>query len=110
MERALLKYFDSEYKDLTTYTNKGWKDLIFFIKDGTVIFEYQTKGNFNPGRVSVNPLIWSFLQTFFGLDSHNISYTLGEWLEDNYNMEVTGVSRYTTSNFNEIEKNYNLSK
>ena len=110
MERALLKYFDSEFKDLTPYTNKEWKDLIFFMKDGTVIFEYHTKRSFNPYRVNVNPLVWSFLQTFFGLESPLIAHTLGDWFEDNYNMEVTGVSRYKTTNYDDVEKNYNLSK
>ena len=110
MERALLKYFDSEFKDLTPYTNKEWKDLIFFMKDGTVVFEYHTNKSMLSGRVGVNPLVWSFLQTFFGLESPLIAHTLGDWLEDNYNMKVTGVSRYNTTNYDDVEKMYSLNK
>ena len=43
MDRAVLKYLNSEYGNLTPYETDEYPDKIFFMKDGELIFDYDKK-------------------------------------------------------------------
>ncbi len=85
MNRAVLKYINSEYGDLEPYETDEFPDYIFFMKDGKVIFEYHKKN----GNVYFAEYIWELLESFFGLEFEEIKELTKEWVEEHYNLNVT---------------------
>ena len=85
MDRAVLKYLNSEYGDLTPYKTDKYPDFIFFMKDGEVIFEYNIKN----GVVYISyDHIWSLLESFFGLKYEEIQDITKQWVEEHYKLDV----------------------
>ena len=86
LDRAVLKYLNSEYGDLEPYETDRWPEYIFFMKDGELIFDY----NKESGVVYISyDKIWSFLKSFFGLEYEEIQDLTKEWVEEHYKLEVT---------------------
>ena len=44
MDRAVLKFLNSEYGDLEPYKTKKYPKHTFFMKDGEIIFDYNGDG------------------------------------------------------------------
>ena len=86
MDRAVLKYLNSEYGDLEPYETDRRPEYIFFMKDGELIFDY----NKESGVVYISyDKIWSFLKSFFGLEYEEIQDLTKEWVEEHYKLDVT---------------------
>ena len=86
MDRAIIKWLNSEYGNLTPYETEKYPDYIFFKKDGKVIFEYNKEN----GDVDISyDHIWSFLSSFFGLKYEEIQDLTKEWVEEHYKLGVT---------------------
>ena len=86
LDRAALKYLNSEYGDLEPYETDEYPNHIFFMKDGEVIFDYNKKN----GWVYIsNEKIWSLLESFFGLEYEEIQDLLKQWVEEHYKLRVT---------------------
>ena len=85
LKHKIIKYLNSEYGDLEQYETEKYRELIFFMKDGKVIFDYNKKN----GYVAVSyDKIWSFLKNFFGLKYEEIQGLTKEWVEEHYNLRV----------------------
>ena len=90
-------YLNKEYSGLVRYETDGWKDYIFFMKDGKVIYEYNKKN----GVVYLSyDKIWSFLSSFFGLEFEEIQVLTKEWVEEHYKLGVS------TTNTKKTRLNY----
>jgi hypothetical protein len=86
MDRAVLKYLNTIYGDLTPFETDKDPNFIFFMKDGEVIFDYNKKN----GKVYISyDRIWSFLESFFGLEYEEIQDLTKEWVEEHYKLSVT---------------------
>jgi hypothetical protein len=86
LNRAALKYLNIEYGDLEPYELGNYPDYIFYMKDGEVILQYNKKN----GVVYISyDKIWSFLDSFFGLEYEEIQNLIKIWLEEHYNLRVT---------------------
>ena len=86
LNRAALRFLNTEYGDLVPYETDKFPDYIFFMKNDKVIFEY-TKEN---GKVYISyEHIWSFLSSFFGLKYKEIQDLTKEWVEEHYKLSVT---------------------
>jgi hypothetical protein len=86
MNRAVFKWLNLEYGDLTPFETEEYPDYIFFMKDGEVVFEYNKKN----GYVGISyDKIWSFLKSFFGLEYEEIQELTKEWVEEHYKLRVT---------------------
>lgn len=84
--RTIIKWFNSEYGDLTPFETGKYPDYIFFMKDGEVIFDYNKEN----GSLYISyDKIWSFLQSFFGLKYEEIQDLTKEWVEEHYKLGVT---------------------
>ncbi len=93
MDRAVLKYLNSEYGDLEPYEMDKIPGHIFFKKDGEFIFMYDKKD----GYVFISDEnLWPFLESFFGLEYEEIQSLSKKWIEDNYNLNVTRILRSTS--------------
>ena len=85
-DRAIIKWLNSEYGDLTPYETEEYPNHIFFMKDGGVVFEYD---KINKSAHISNDEIWSFLESFFGLEYDEIQDLTKEWVEEHYKLRVT---------------------
>jgi len=86
MDRAVFKWLNSEFGDLTPYETEERTNYIFFMKDGEVVFDYDKKY----GNVYISDdKIWSFLGNFFGLEYEEIQDITKEWVEEHYKLGVT---------------------
>ena len=86
MDRAIIKWLNLEYGDLTPYETKEYRDYIFYNKDGEVIFYYNKKNKY---VFISNNKIWSFLENFFGLEYDEIQDLTKKWVEEHYKLRVT---------------------
>ena len=84
MNRAVLKYLNTQYGDLKPYKTDREPNHIFFMKDDEVIFDYNKKNK----DVYISYNIWSFLESFFGLEYKEIQYLTKEWVEEHYKLRV----------------------
>ena len=79
-------YLNKEYSGLVRYKTNKHSNIIFFMKDGEVIFEYKIKNGVV--YISYNK-IWSFLESFFGLKYEEIQSLTKEWVEEHYKLDIT---------------------
>jgi hypothetical protein len=86
LNRAALRFLNTEYGDLVPYETDKFPDYIFFTKDGEVIFDYNKKNGYV--AISHNK-IWSFLESFFGLEYEEIRDIITQWVEEHYKLRVT---------------------
>ena len=86
MNRAVLKYLNTQYGDLKPYETDEFPNYIFFMKDGKVIFDYHKK---NGNVYFTYEYIWELLESFFGLEFEEIKELTKEWVEEHYNLNVT---------------------
>jgi hypothetical protein len=84
LDRAALKYLNIKYGDLEPYETDN-PNHIYFIKDDEFIFEYNKKNRVV--FISYNK-IWSFLESFFGLEYEEIQDLTKEWVEEHYKLDV----------------------
>jgi hypothetical protein len=84
LNRAALRFLNSEYGDLEVYKTKKYPKHTFFMKDGEIIFDYNGDGQ----MIISYDHIWSFLYNFFGLEKEEIKDLIKQWVEKNYNISV----------------------
>ena len=106
LRHKIIKYLNSEYGNIERYTiPHRWPSYTFFMKDGEVIFTYNTLDN----KVHVcHEKIWSLLKTFFELDDELISITITEWVRPTYKLPIMGVSSEYSGLVRVIEEQYKL--
>ena len=86
LKHKIIQYLNSEYGDLEQFEMEEYPDYIFFMKNGDLIFDYNQKN----GKVGIsNKKIWSFLDSFFGLEYEEIQELTKEWVEEHYKLRVT---------------------
>ena len=85
LKNKIIKYLNSEYGDLEQFETEEYPDIIFFMKDGEVVFDYNKKN----GIVYISyDKIWSFLESFFGLEYREIQDLTKKWVEEHYKLRV----------------------
>ena len=86
LKHKIINYLNKEYSGLTIYETDKWEDYIFFMKNDKVIFEYNKEN----GNVYISyDRIWSFLESFFGLEYKEIQDLTKEWVDEQFKSEVT---------------------
>ena len=105
LKHKIIKYLNSEYGDLTLFESEKYLNHIFFMKDGEVVFDYNKKN----GYVGVSyDKIWSFLESFFGLEYDEIQDLTKEWVEEHYKLRVTTTRSMTDWIPYQVEEHYKL--
>jgi hypothetical protein len=86
LKHKIINYLNKEYSGLIRYETDRWEDLIFYMKDDKFIFEYNKKN----GYVFISyGFIWSFLESYFGLEYKEIQDITKKWVEEQFKSEVT---------------------
>jgi hypothetical protein len=86
LKHSIINYLNEEYSGLIIYKTDKWEDIIFFMKNDKVIFYYNKKN----GCVYISyDKIWSFLESFFGLEYKEIQDLTKQWVEEQFKLGVT---------------------
>ena len=73
------------------------------MKDGKVIYEYNIKN----GEVYISyGKIWSFLESFFGLEHEEIQSLTKEWVEEQFKSDVTTTCSTNQRNLLWVEEQF----
>jgi len=105
LKHKIIQYLNYEFNNLEQFEMEKYPDYIFFMKDGEVIFYYNKKN----GYVGVSyDKIWSFLESFFGLEYKEIQDITKEWVEEHYKLRVTTTYRFNVSSNTQVEEHYKL--
>jgi len=103
LKHKIINYLNKEYSGLIRYETDRWEDLIFYMKDGKFIFEYNKKN----GYVFISyGIIWSFLETYFGLEYEEIQDITKEWVEEQFKSEVTTTEVLNRINSRKVEEQF----
>jgi len=103
--KAVMTYLNRYYDNLQPFQTERWVDSIFFMKDGNFIFEYNKKN----GYVYISyPKIWSFLESFFGLEYGEIQDLAKEWVEEQFKMGVTITTPENESEIRRVEEQFKM--
>jgi len=85
-EKAAINWLNKNYGDLEPYKTKKYPGHIFYRQGKEIIFYYNKKD----GYVFVNyKEIWSFFESFFGMEYEQIQDLTKVWVEESYNLRVT---------------------
>ncbi len=88
LKHTIIKYLNKEYSGLVRVETYKHPDYIFFMKDGKVIYRYNKEN----GYVYISyDKIWSFLESFFGLEYEEICALTKEWVEEQFKSYVTTI-------------------
>ena len=86
IEKAAINWLNKNYGDLKPYDSIKYPDIIFYKNDDGVILQYNKK----TGVVFISyDEIWSFLESFFGMEYLQIQGLTKRWVEEHYNLRVT---------------------
>ena len=105
LKHKIIKYLNSEYGDLEQFETEKHPDYIFFMKNGEVVFDYNKKNGYV--YISYNK-IWSFLESFFGLEYDEIQDLTKEWVEEHYKLRVTTTYFVNKQYLITVEEHYKL--
>ena len=84
-DRLVIKWLNDNYGDLIPYETSRSLNHIFFMKDDEVIFDYNKK---NRDVYISYDKIWTFLESFFGMEYKEIQYLTKEWVGEHYKLRV----------------------
>jgi hypothetical protein len=105
LKDIVIDYLNKEYSGLIPYETDGYPNFIFFMKDGEVIFDYNNKN----GYVYISyEHIWSFLESFFGLEYEEIQDLTKQWVEEHYKLDVTTTVLSMLKYLPPVEEHYKL--
>ena len=86
LEKTAINWLNDEYNDLEPFETNKYSDYIFYMKNGNVIFDYNKKNDV----VYINyDEVWSFFETFFGMEYQQIRDITKAWVEEHYKLRVT---------------------
>jgi hypothetical protein len=105
LKHKIINYLNKEYSGLIRYETDRWEDLTFYMKDGKFIFEYNKKN----GYVFISyGFIWSFLESYFGLEYKEIQDITKKWVEEQFKSEVTTTNRILIGFVDWVEEQFKL--
>ena len=88
LEQVAINWLNKNYGDLEEWENGKYPDFIFYKKGDKIIFDYSKKN----GEVYVNYAeIWSFFESYFGMNHQQIQALTKDWVEERYNLRVTTI-------------------
>ena len=105
LKHIIFQYLNSEYPELEQFEPEEYPNHIFFMEDGQVVFDYNKKN----GYVYISyDKIWSFMESFFGLNYKEIQTLTKEWVEEHYKLRVTTTRFLNSIVWSKVEEHYKL--
>jgi len=86
LEKTAINWLNKNYGDLEPFKTGKYPNYIFYRQGKEIIFDYNKENGF----VNVNyDEIWSFFESFFGMEYEQIQSLTKVWVEERYNLRVT---------------------
>jgi len=83
-----INWLNDNFGDLELYETERYENVIFFMKDGKIIFTYNKKDE--SVTISYNE-IWNFFESYFSMKYEQIQDLTKLWVMSRYNLEVSVV-------------------
>jgi len=83
-----INWLNDNFGDLELYETERYENVIFFMKDGKIIFTYNKKDE--SVTISYNQ-IWNFFESYFSMKYEQIQDLTKLWVMSRYNLEVSVV-------------------
>ena len=91
LEQVAINWLNKNYGDLEEWENDKYPDFIFYKKSGNPVFDYNKKN----GEVYISyGEIWSFFESYFGMNFQQIQDLTKQWVEEQYKLGVTTIDKY----------------
>ena len=104
-DKVAIKWLNDNYGDLEPFEAEKYPNHIFYRQGKEIIFDYNKEN----GVVFVNDKeIWSFFESFFGMNYQQIQVITKIWVEERYNLRVSRTVRLKFLNGNVVEERYKL--
>ena len=85
LDNITKEWLNDNFGDLVPLETERHPNIIFYMKNGEVVFEYDKKN----GYVDIaNKEIWLFLQSMFGMEHKQIENLIEEWAGEHYKLRV----------------------
>ena len=105
LKHKIINYLNKEYSDLVEFKRNKFSNTTYFIKDGTIMYDYTEPTN----ELCVNYyVIWEFLRSFFDLNNDNIIEIFKLWFNTYKPYHVNIVHPAYVSLYEAIEGQYKL--
>ena len=100
-----LNWLNKNYGDLELFETKKYSDHIFYIKNGKCILQHNKEN----GYVFVSyDEIWSFFESYFGMNFQQIQDLTKQWVEEQYKLGVTTTHWKILKRAEWVEEQYKL--
>ena len=84
-----LNWLNKNYGNLELFETEKYPDYIFHMKNGKCILQHNKEN----GRVYVSySEIWSFFESYFGMNFQQIQDLTKQWVEEQYKLGVTTIT------------------
>ena len=105
LERVAINWLNKNYGDLEPFETEKYPNQVFYRKGKEIIFSYNKKN----GILFVNyQEVWSFFESFFGMEYEQIRDLTKVWVEEHYNLRVTTTQYYLDFHHHLVEEHYKL--
>ena len=105
LERVAINWLNKNYGDLELFETEIYPDFLFYRKGDKVIFDYNKKN----GEVYISyDEIWSFFESYFGMNFQQIQYLTKVWVEEQYKLGVTTTMGLHARLMSQVEEQYKL--
>ncbi len=105
LKHKIIKYLNREYSDLVEFKRNKFSSTTYFIKDGTIMYDYTEPTN----ELCVNYyVIWKFLTDFFDLSNDNIVEIFKLWINTHKQYNVINVYPAYVNLYESVEDQYKL--
>ena len=92
LEQVAINWLNKNYGDLEEFETDKYPDFIFYRKGDKIIFDYNIRSE--TVHVSYDE-IWSFFESYFGMEYEQIQDLTKVWVEERYNLRVTTTSKWS---------------
>ena len=100
-----LNWLNKNYGGLELFETEKYSDYIFHIKNGKCILQHNKEN----GYVFVSyDEIWSFFESYFGMNFQQIQYLTKVWVEEQYKLGVTATKYLGGMTTEAVEEKYKL--
>jgi len=105
LEQVAINWLNKNYGDLEKIETDKYPNFIFYRKGDKIIFYYNLKS----GYVYVNyDEIWSFFESYFGMEYEQIQDLTKAWVEEHYKLGVTTTIAFRKFTYRLVEEHYKL--
>ena len=105
LEKLCIKWLNDNYNNLELFFIEKYPHYVFHMQNRNCILQYNKKN----GVVYINyNEIWSFFESYFGMEYQEIQHITKIWVEEHYKMGVTTIGSNPPDVTKLVEEHYKM--